>query len=67
MVKSALLFTALCAYLPASFAQLAILAEAAGKIYFGTATDNGELTNGSYVRQLSNTLDFHQLTPVRAP
>ncbi|KAF9036236.1 endo-1,4-beta xylanase [Panaeolus papilionaceus] len=66
MVKSALFFTALCAYLPASFAQLAILAEAAGKIYFGTATDNGELTNGSYIRQLSNTLDFHQLTPANS-
>ncbi|PPQ67634.1 hypothetical protein CVT24_002855 [Panaeolus cyanescens] len=66
MVKSALFFTALFVYLPSSLAQLNVLAEAAGKIYFGTATDNGELTNASYVRQLGNTLDFHQLTPANS-
>jgi endo-1,4-beta-xylanase len=43
-------------------AQLNTLALAAGKKYFGTATDNGELSNTAYVAQLDNTQDFHQLT-----
>ncbi|TFK34282.1 endo-1,4-beta xylanase [Crucibulum laeve] len=47
-------------------AQLNILAQLAGKKYFGTATDNPELTNTSYVAQLGNTLDFHQLTPANS-
>jgi endo-1,4-beta-xylanase len=38
-------------------------AKAAGKLYFGTATDNGELTDSAYLAQLSNTSDFGQLTP----
>ncbi|KAL5463051.1 hypothetical protein PMIN06_001297 [Paraphaeosphaeria minitans] len=32
----------------------------AGKQYFGSATDNGELTNSAYVAGLSNTVDFGQ-------
>lgn len=52
------------AFASVSLAQLAVLAELNRKLYFGTATDNPELSNASYVRQLSNTLDFHQLTPV---
>lgn len=48
-------------------AQLNTLAQAAGKKYFGTATDNGELLNTAYVAQLQNTQDFHQLTAVRTP
>lgn len=47
--------------------QLDILAQLSGKKYFGTATDNPELTNASYVKQLGNILDFHQLTPVSIP
>lgn len=42
---------------------LNIRAKAAGKLYFGTATDNGELTDSAYLAQLSNTSDFGQLTP----
>ncbi|KAJ5156827.1 hypothetical protein N7492_009630 [Penicillium capsulatum] len=34
-----------------------------GKVYFGTATDNSELTDTAYVTQLSNTDDFGQITP----
>ncbi|KAF9056976.1 endo-1,4-beta xylanase [Panaeolus papilionaceus] len=52
----------LTALLPSASAQLNVLAQSAGKLYFGTATDNPELSNTSYVNQLSNTLDFHQLT-----
>jgi endo-1,4-beta-xylanase len=31
--------------------------------YFGSATDNGELSDSSYVSHLSNTNDFGQITP----
>jgi endo-1,4-beta-xylanase len=36
---------------------------ASGKLYFGSATDNPELTNTSYVKELNNTADFGQITP----
>ncbi|KAL2802185.1 endo-1,4-beta-xylanase precursor [Aspergillus granulosus] len=36
---------------------------AAGLEYFGSATDNGELTDVPYLTQLSNTADFGQITP----
>ncbi|KAK5125480.1 hypothetical protein LTR85_000590 [Meristemomyces frigidus] len=36
---------------------------AAGKLYFGTATDNTELSNTAYEKQLNNTADFGQITP----
>ncbi|KAF8809721.1 beta-1,4-endoxylanase [Phlegmacium glaucopus] len=39
------------------------IAKAAGKKYFGRATDNPELTNTAYVAGLSNTNYFGQLTP----
>ncbi|PFH48756.1 glycoside hydrolase family 10 protein [Amanita thiersii Skay4041] len=48
--------------LPSVDAQLNTAAQAAGKLYFGTATDNPELSNSAYVAQLGNTQDFHQLT-----
>ncbi|KAK5627560.1 hypothetical protein RRF57_003275 [Xylaria bambusicola] len=54
--------TALLA-LPGASAQLNKLAKAAGKLYFGSATDNGELSDRSYVNILSNTDEFGQLTP----
>ncbi|KAF4613898.1 hypothetical protein D9613_007495 [Agrocybe pediades] len=62
MLKTAALLSILCASFEFSAAQLNTLAQAAGKKYFGTATDNPELSNSSYVAQLSNTADFHQLT-----
>ena len=40
------------------------VAKAAGKKYFGTATDNPELTDTAYVAELSNINEFGQLTPV---
>jgi endo-1,4-beta-xylanase len=48
--------------LPTGYCQLNTLAVAAGKIYFGTATDNPELTDSAYVAQLGNTSDFNQIT-----
>jgi endo-1,4-beta-xylanase len=48
---------------PLASAQLNELAKKAGKLYFGTATDNGELTNKKYVSILTNTKEFGQLTP----
>lgn len=36
---------------------------AAGKLYFGSATDNPELTDTAYVNELSNTGDWGQTTP----
>ncbi|KAH7131896.1 glycoside hydrolase family 10 xylanase [Dendryphion nanum] len=38
-------------------------AVAAGKQYFGSATDNPELTDTAYVAGLSNTADFGSITP----
>ncbi|PBP18459.1 glycoside hydrolase family 10 protein [Diplocarpon rosae] len=49
--------------LPAAYAQLHTLAVAAGLKYFGTATDNNELSDAPYVALLSNTSDFGQITP----
>ncbi|KAJ5483033.1 Endo-1-4-beta-xylanase D [Penicillium diatomitis] len=34
-----------------------------GQAYFGSATDNPELSDSTYVKQLSNTADFGQITP----
>ncbi|KAL6228639.1 hypothetical protein BDW75DRAFT_251133 [Aspergillus navahoensis] len=36
---------------------------AAGLQYFGSATDNPELSDAPYLAQLSNTADFGQITP----
>jgi len=44
-------------------AQLNKLAKEAGKLYFGTATDNGELSNTTYFDILTDTNEFGQLTP----
>lgn len=51
------------ALLPAAFAQLNTLAKAKGMKYFGSATDNSELTDTTYLSILSNTADFGQITP----
>jgi endo-1,4-beta-xylanase len=51
------------ATIPAVSAQLNELARAAGKLYFGTATDNGELNNTQYTAILDNKKEFGQLTP----
>ena len=40
------------------------VAKVAGKKYFGTATDNPELTDTAYVAELSKINEFGQLTPV---
>jgi endo-1,4-beta-xylanase len=44
-------------------AGLNTAAKAKGLKYFGSATDNPELTDSAYVAQLSNTDDFGQITP----
>lgn len=49
---------------PLASAQLNLWARASKKIYFGTATDNPELIDAPYVKQLKNTQDFGQLIPV---
>lgn len=49
--------------IPLVSAQLNKLAQDAGKMYFGTATDNGELNNTQYVSILTDTDEFGQLTP----
>ncbi|TEY47573.1 hypothetical protein BOTCAL_0304g00080 [Botryotinia calthae] len=51
------------AILPLAYGQLDTLAKAAGLKYFGSATDNGELTDTQYTAILSNTNQFGQITP----
>ncbi|KAL0579317.1 hypothetical protein V5O48_002715 [Marasmius crinis-equi] len=46
-----------------STADTNTVAKAAGKLYFGSATDNPELTDTAYVSILSNNKLFGQLTP----
>ncbi|RDX45682.1 endo-beta-1,4-glucanase [Lentinus brumalis] len=53
------------ASLPVSTSNVAglhVLAKQAGKLYFGTATDNPELTNTSYTAILNNSQMFGQIT-----
>ncbi|KIM40654.1 glycoside hydrolase family 10 protein [Hebeloma cylindrosporum] len=42
---------------------LALVAQAAGKLYFGSATDNPELNDAPYVALLGDTMEFNQITP----
>ncbi|KAF7863916.1 hypothetical protein EAF04_006881 [Stromatinia cepivora] len=51
------------AILPSAYGQLNTLAKAAGLKYFGSATDNGELSDTRYTAILSNTSQFGQITP----
>lgn len=51
------------ATLPLAYGQLDTLAKAAGLKYFGSATDNGELTDTQYTAILSNNSQFGQITP----
>ncbi|KAI0034221.1 beta-1,4-endoxylanase [Vararia minispora EC-137] len=46
-----------------STAKLHSLAKTAGKLYFGSATDNPELTDTAYVGILSDNTMFGQITP----
>jgi endo-1,4-beta-xylanase len=46
-----------------STAALNTIAKAAGQLYFGSATDNPELTDTAYVKTLSDTTLFGQITP----
>ena len=45
-----------------STAQLHTLAKSRGKVYFGSATDNPELTNTAYTAILDDNTMFGQLT-----
>lgn len=58
--KTLLPFTVLAT---SAYAQLNTLAQAKGLDYFGTATDNGELTDTAYKAVLSNTSEWGQITP----
>ena len=46
----------------ASSVKLHTLARQSGKLYFGTATDNPELTNAAYVSILNDVQMFGQIT-----
>jgi endo-1,4-beta-xylanase len=48
---------------PVAHANLHQLAIAAGKQYFGAATDNPELSNKNYTEILKNAQEFGQITP----
>ena len=53
----------LVALLPTALGQLNKLAQARGLKYFGSATDNSELSDTQYVAILENTDNFGQITP----
>ncbi len=50
-------------FVPLVSAQLNKLAKEAGLLYFGTATDNDELSNKTYFKILTDTQEFGQFTP----
>ncbi|KAH7346910.1 putative endo-1,4-beta-xylanase [Rhexocercosporidium sp. MPI-PUGE-AT-0058] len=52
--------------LPSAFGQLNKLAKAKGLKYFGSATDNPELSDAPYVAILSDVNEFGQITPGNA-
>lgn len=54
------------ALVPAALGQLDTLAKAKGLKYFGSATDNPELTDTTYLSILSNSSQFGQITPGNA-
>ncbi|EKM52184.1 glycoside hydrolase family 10 protein [Phanerochaete carnosa HHB-10118-sp] len=49
-----------------STAKLNTLAKAASKLYFGTATDNPELTDTGYTAILDDNTQFGQITPANS-
>jgi endo-1,4-beta-xylanase len=53
----------LIALLSPAYGQLNKLAKAKGLKYFGSATDNPELSNSQYVAILSDVNNFGQITP----
>lgn len=59
-------FAALLAAQGAYAGGLNSLAVAAGKKYFGTATDNNELSDTAYVAILKNNSMFGQITPANS-
>jgi endo-1,4-beta-xylanase len=62
-IQSAIATAALLG-LPVAQANLHQLAVAAGKQFFGSATDNGQLTSDTaYVNILKNKNEFGQITP----
>ena len=52
--------------LPTAFGQLNALAKAKGLLYFGSATDNSELSDTQYTAILSNNSEFGQITPANS-
>ena len=46
--------------------KLQTVAKAAGKLYFGTATDNPELTDTAYTAILDDNTMFGQITPANS-
>lgn len=49
-----------------SVAKLHTLATTKGKVYFGTATDNSELTDTPYTTILGDNTMFGQITPANS-
>ncbi|TFK59834.1 endo-1,4-beta xylanase [Pluteus cervinus] len=60
------LFGAFLVLLPLVAGQLNRAAKEDKKLYFGSATDNPEWNDTEYVRILSNTANFGQLTPANS-
>ena len=50
-------------FLPCAFGQLNKLTKAKGKTYFGSATDNGDLSDTQYIAILDDINEFGQITP----
>ncbi|KAI1073568.1 family 10 glycosyl hydrolase [Whalleya microplaca] len=63
MTRFSRLTAAFVLAIPSVSAQLNQLSQAAGKLYFGSATDNGELSDTEYVSILKDANMFGQITP----
>ncbi|KAI0775067.1 glycoside hydrolase superfamily [Trametes elegans] len=64
MLKTSAAFALLAALtIGVVHAGLHTLAKAAGKLYFGSATDNPELSDSAYVAKLGDAAEFGQITP----
>ena len=62
-MRAAASLLSVAALVPLAYSHLNTLAKAKGLKYFGSATDNSELSDTAYVNILRDTNNFGQITP----